>query len=48
VSESTDCPEIAGAPCSKIGDLLDIYQEYPANSVGKQGKEFLIAKLKKS
>jgi hypothetical protein len=28
---------------SKIGELLGSYQEYPAKSVGKQGKEFLIA-----
>jgi hypothetical protein len=32
----------------KIGELLRIYQEYPAKSVGKQGEEFLIAAVVKS
>jgi hypothetical protein len=33
---------------SKIGESLESYQEYPAKSVGKQGKEFRIAALEKS
>jgi phage I-like protein len=33
---------------SKIGELFDSYQEYPAQSVGKKGVEFLIAALEKS
>jgi hypothetical protein len=31
-----------------IGELLGSYQEYAAKSVGKQGREFLIAALVKS